>query len=1187
MAVFGSTSYTKPGVYTQVVIETAGQPLFGAARIPVIIGEGTQFFTKSNVELFRGSSSNTDDQAVNENISNQVTGTGRAFQATYFPITDGSGKGVVTNDPSKMQVLSVDAAGNQIPVAVISLNGATGGFSTQTIIPATTQLFLTYSFKRGDTQVVNEDLHAQIPSFATLTIVASVGNSVTLSTSNPGALGNLVTLALTDPGSGSGVSDAQAVLGAGTDVISIVIRKADNSFRQLHDLTNLVAAGIPTLDAGELTVASTLGSQATPLIVASAAAFVGGNGPSTNTTFQTHFGPITDGTNGGVVSTTLADVQVLVNGLPATVTALNGQQSQFTLKNPVVYGSTLTVTYFFNTWQNTFDLLPASNVQDIVEVGLGPNRSDYVENVDFSLGIDAAGNGTIVWGPAVSEAVGVSAAGEAANFTPAEVVTSVVDEQVFLVKLTGSVNGKNYVFATPDSPTDGTGTGTITDSPTLIQVYVGTDPVLALAAGAVPVARLNGSGQVVTLFNPPAAGNVYATYYRNALATHQYSLKVITPGLGGLGTFIIQDELGRVAPAVALTGGVVAAGGYATTGVVYPFSKSDAQAATGAALDEVITLTFNNDGTAITTPATQARVTLTEGASGYVLTAVTPGTGGNAVTVAVDNTAFSAPSVVGNAITLHTLGNTVTAYSAAFPSISTTWGAITVTHTGSGSDNFTTAGAVSLAGGAAAISSPFTHSYAVTSSLGALGSVGTGYLDETYIDAKTGFRVTIVNPADHVAFGVASIPSNYSFAPADTLVYTVKADAAGANQALRHCGTPGTAPAEANNLVAIPGLLTTVISNFQSTAGDTVVVSTFRGNGNSPNIGEFYYTTFTTGKTSADYALKVYTNPADAYTAYGTPSSVNRLSLGIQFLTNNGTQTFAAIQVPVIPGTNQAADADFIAAIQSLAMALPGSDDQYVSGVVPLSTSPSVHQSLSRFLTTQATPRIQAFGIGIVGYDQFTNSNQARQNALALNSERMIAIGNPVAGVLVTDSLTGVSVEYPVSGEFMAAGLAGLEFNPANDVATTLTNQNITGFSRLLKIFDNPTMDMMAADGLTLLVSNQGALRVRHYKTTRPENAVYSEPTCTTSVDYTRETFESDMKQFIGRKLVSSLVSDVTVVANSRLASLVNQQILSGYRGLTVAPDASNPTLVNVSVDIKPMFSLLYIAVTFSVTTTL
>ena len=36
MALFGS--YAPPGVYTTVQIAAAGQPLFGNARIPVIIG---------------------------------------------------------------------------------------------------------------------------------------------------------------------------------------------------------------------------------------------------------------------------------------------------------------------------------------------------------------------------------------------------------------------------------------------------------------------------------------------------------------------------------------------------------------------------------------------------------------------------------------------------------------------------------------------------------------------------------------------------------------------------------------------------------------------------------------------------------------------------------------------------------------------------------------------------------------------------------------------------------------------------------------------------------------------------------------------------------------------------------------------------------------------------------------------
>ena len=66
MALF--QQYTQPGVYTQVEIQATGAPLFGTTRIPVVIGEGTQFFTFSNEELVRGSSAVVNNLAVNEDL---------------------------------------------------------------------------------------------------------------------------------------------------------------------------------------------------------------------------------------------------------------------------------------------------------------------------------------------------------------------------------------------------------------------------------------------------------------------------------------------------------------------------------------------------------------------------------------------------------------------------------------------------------------------------------------------------------------------------------------------------------------------------------------------------------------------------------------------------------------------------------------------------------------------------------------------------------------------------------------------------------------------------------------------------------------------------------------------------------------------------------------------------------------
>jgi hypothetical protein len=1204
MAIFAS--YAPPGVYTTEIFVPNTASAVGTARIPVIIGEGQQVFTISNYELFRGSSPVQDDQSVNENISDQVTGFSQQFNTTFFPVTDGTGKGIVTNDPSKIVAQAVYSNGNVVPVNVVTLNGATGAFTTQEIIPQGTDLTISYFFKRGDTQVINENETAQIPSYASLTVTPAVGHSLKIGLTTPGAGGNLVTLQFVDPGSGNGVPDAQAVLGANTDAITVVIRNSSNAIRTLANLSTIInSTSIPTLDGGYLTSPASV--DATALVATGALPFVGGAGPASNTVFQVSNFPIVDGTNGGVpLNVPSPAISALVNGVAATIIAVNGPNGQVTLANPVPAGATLEITYFFNMWMNTYDLLPSSNVASIVEVGLGPNRSDYTQGVDYSLGVayDKFGNvvaNTVNWGNNVVETVGIDSAGDTA-FSPSEVLTTLVDEKVWLRPVAAGVtNGRNALFTLQDTPTDGTGVGRPTDNPALVTVYVGTNPLEAYQQGAVQVAGVNGVAQQVTLYNPPAAGSsVYASYWRNTLEEQQYTLTVVTPGFSGIGTYNITDNQGRYMPLVTLTSSTVAqAGPFAATGIVYPFGFPDVVDDNGSP-SETVTLTFNNDGNSVVIPATQASLTATFGSNGSItFTASQPGAAGNAVQIALDaSTANAQPIVVnGNLVTIYAAWNgtlqNLTTISGYFPSADTTnGGRITVSAVTNNTTALTTTAASNLAGGTNEIAQPVSLSYTVSSNLNLLtpsqgsgsvtaGGANIGYLDQTYIDPTTGFRVTIVNPADHVAYGVLTIPQNYNFEPGDTLVYTVNRTGA------RHVGIPGIPPAEANNQVAIFGLKTEVITTLGSTAGDTITVSTVRGSGDGPAVGEFYFVTFTTNKQASDYALTLYTKPSDAYLAYGQPTSMaNRVSVGIQLMAQNGVQTFGVIQVPVVPGTNYASSASYLAALPQLKQNLPGLTRK-ADVVVPLSNDPVVHQALSQQLTTLATARYKGEGIGFVGYSQFTTSTQASANAQSLLNQRMIAMGNVAAGILITNPTTGVALEYLVDGPFIGAAMAGLNCNPANDVATTLTNQNLTGFSRLLVTYDDPTMDLMAANGLTLVLNNNGSLLIRHYKTTDPQNVLVSEPTSTTIADFVAQTFRANLQQFIGRKLVDSLVTDITVVCNSLLQGLVGSQIINGYQSLVVEQDAQDPTQVDITVTFQPIFSLLYVSVTFTVQTTL
>jgi hypothetical protein len=86
----------------------------------------------------------------------------------------------------------------------------------------------------------------------------------------------------------------------------------------------------------------------------------------------------------------------------------------------------------------------------------------------------------------------------------------------------------------------------------------------------------------------------------------------------------------------------------------------------------------------------------------------------------------------------------------------------------------------------------------------------------------------------------------------------------------------------------------------------------------------------------------------------------------------------------------------------------------------------------------------------------------------------------------------------------------------------------------------------------------------------------------TTTVDFVNQSFRNLMRQFIGRKETTDLPSAISSVLNAQLTSW-NNNIISAYGELTVAPDPTDPTTIDISVPIRPMLSLLYINITLTV----
>lgn len=998
--------------------------------------------------------------------------------------------------------------------------------------------------------------------------------------------------------------------------------------RTLTDIKNLINTGVSTLSSGNLTVVSlTAGHENDVPLAVAPTLYRDGAGPQSNTLFKMKNAPIVDGSNGGVVTNNPLYVVAKVSGVadPVSVLSVDGANGLVTLVNPVEFGKTLTFSYYTNNFQDTYDLLPAYNVTQINRVGYGPDRDDFIDTKDFVLEVPDGKPARIQWGASSSTEVGVWSAGYT-PFDASVITTTLRDEKVYLQVVSGTTNGKNAEFTLPDSPMDGSGLSRQTNDPANIEVFVGVDPLSAYAAGTVRVIQLNGATRKFKLYTPPQAGTiVYASYYRNVLNDHTYTMKVLSAGTTGQGTYKITNELGVVVPQIAAGAHSVANANFSTAGIVWPinlWSLPDLDVVTGASPNETITLAFQDDGlTTITTPATQAYAVAT-GNTAIQFKVLVPGTIGNGVTVQLlggTPTADAAAISGGDSRTItvqiaketsgtRTLQDIINLFTA-YPTY-TDPDHVTPGNAGrvicepvNGSVNLlvqaTAMGAaVTLAGGANAIYTPYANRYKVTSSRTALqaasdglGITGnattnsgdltlgtTGYLNQTYIDVHTGVKFTIVNPADAVAnpgvtpgFGYSSSPSPmYLYTPGDKLVFTVS------DTLPRYTSVLPT-----NN---IPGLSTKVVSTFGMRVDDTAVVTTYNKSGAEPSIGDFYYVTYTTSKTDADLALKLFTNPLDAYNLYGDPNPTNKLSLAARLYSQNGGQVFGCIQIRKDIGLETASDQSFMSAIATLAAPVPGSDRK-CDMIIPMTTSPVVLQYLNRHLITQAAPRNSGEAVGVYGYDFYATPDTMRSQARSLKSERMI--GNATPGAILEIDIAGKTAEFAVGGEFIAAAMAGMMLDPAIDVATTLTRKNMVGFSRLIRRYDDPTMDLMAADGLTCLVERDGAFQIRHWVTTDNTSPLKREPTSRLIIDYTRRIIRRNLDQFIGRKLLQSAINSVLVVTNSTLKSLIEQEIIEGFKNLQVSRDDYDPTVLHVKFTVKPIFSLLWIDVNLVVTTKL
>ena len=614
---FPSSIYAPPSVYTKTTFDSPLSGALAGVKIPVLIGTGSEILSQNDLELLRGSSSSVDQQVVQEDMAGRIVaselasgeivlgsydGTANQVQVRNFPIVTGDGSGSTTTKPSDVSVSL-----NGDPVVVLAIDGAKGLLTLSESPKTGDSLKVTYFFNRTDT-LTTDDVSAQVSEDNALIYLGKSGNYTVYPTS----------------------SDELLITVDGISLAIILVGNASNEISPAALVTQIKSgSGITSLDATTFTNnegnISVVMSAEKEIVLGSGSAnsalgLSAGTSTGRNKTFYVYNGPIVDGSNGGVTTTDVADVTVKVDGVQVIPSSVDGFSRAVTLSVPPSNGSTITIQYYFNTWQDTFDYLAHTGITAVTLAGYTAGKGDFVQGVDFILKDDK-----ILWGTGVLVDSEISTQGYAL-LGENQVTTNLIDNKGYFESCGAVVDTSispakesKTEFKLPFTPTTGNGRGTPigislfqtvsngridlpTNRPDLVKAYWGFSIQDAMDRGEVTVLSVNHESATITLKDPvPTGAMVWATQYYNVIQDAEYYVVCQTAGVSGVGTYSVTDQTGS---GLVIPQYVSKSAGLATVTIEFPsgsellsdvrYESPHSTSSFTGAVEEEITVTFSD-----------------------------------------------------------------------------------------------------------------------------------------------------------------------------------------------------------------------------------------------------------------------------------------------------------------------------------------------------------------------------------------------------------------------------------------------------------------------------------------------------------------------------------------------------------------------------------------------------------------
>ncbi len=475
----------------------------------------------------------------------------------------------------------------------------------------------------------------------------------------------------------------------------------------------------------------------------------------------------------------------------------------------------------------------------------------------------------------------------------------------------------------------------------------------------------------------------------------------------------------------------------------------------------------------------------------------------------------------------------------------------TVSFTGVSNSAFVTDTGVGIVPGVSGDSGEAAQSGFQVSSSTPGGSSGVGIPGQTYTDAVTGLRFTVL-PAS---------AGDYADGGSFTLV----------------CSS--TFAADASIPVrAVDGLEMTVFNTLGMAVGTTALVTTFEKGGSEPAVGDIYYASYQFAKT--DLSTQLFSSKKTIIQNFGSQTPDFPLSLAAAVAQNNGAVLVGLKQVLKVRGTSQASVGAYKAAIDEQRKPIAGSVKPDV--ITPLGTDPEIFGYLNQHCVFMSSPRQEGERIGVVGPAAGTNPLGVTSIAQGLSSELMV-VGYPDAYVLSVQDNSGNTFDQLVDATYMAAALAGASCNPSFDVASPWTRRQMFGFKKLGRVLDPTEANQVAISGVSIIEQVDAGMRVRHGLTTNVSNVITRTPSVTLTIQFVQQSIRRVLDPYIGQKFTGSLIKTVENALVGLFSTLIDQQIVQKVAGIVVSVDDVDPTIMRTEAIYVPVFPLEYITSTLQV----